>query len=340
MPSIVAENPPALPGYRDYRHVVVAVIENDRNELLLARRHDHQHQGGLWEFPGGKVNPGESAYAALERELHEELVITPVQARPLIRIPYEYPDRKLLLDVWRLTAFSGEPQGAEGQSLVWVHRQALTEYSFPAANRAIVSAAQLPSRYLITPDPGPFAEWPVFLQQLRASLKAGNRLVQLRAPTLERTSYLKLAQQVLDCCEEQGATLLLNGEPSLLDECDAAGIHLNSTRLMKISQRPLGADKLLAASCHNAQQLSQAEKIDVDFALLSPVKPTASHPEAQAIGWENFHCLSEQCRVPLYALGGMSPQDLPEAWRYGAQGIAAIRSLWGAWESEYQEMSN
>ncbi len=329
MPSIVAENPPALPDYRDYRHVVVAVIENDRDEVLLARRHGHQHQGGLWEFPGGKVNPGESVYAALKRELHEELAITPVQAHPLIRIPYEYPDRNLLLDVWRVTAFIGEPQGTEGQPLVWVHRQALTDYPFPAANRAIVSAAQLPSRYLITPEPGTPAEWPAFLQQLQTSINCGIRLVQLRAPTLEPAAYLNLAQQVLACCEEQGVTLLLNGEVSLLDKCDAAGIHLNSTRLMRTPQRPLGADKLLGASCHNAQQLSQAEKIDVDFALLSPVKPTASHPEALAIGWEGFHCLSEQCRVPLFALGGMSPQDLPEAWRYGAQGIAAIRSLWG-----------
>ena len=328
MPSTVPEAM-ALPDSSAYLHVVAAVIENGCGEVLIAKRHDHLHQGGLWEFPGGKLEPGESVYAALQRELHEELAITPEQAHPLIRIPYEYSDRKVLLDVWRVTAFAGEAHGVEGQPLVWVNKSALTQYPFPAANHTIVRAAQLPSCYLITPEPGTPAEWPAFLQQLWASLKAGVRLVQLRATALERGSYLELAQQVLACCREKGAILLLNGEPSLLDECDAAGIHLNSTRLMNTPQRPLGADKLLAASCHNAQELSQAEKIGVDFALLSPVKPTASHPEAQAIGWQHFHRLSEQCRVPLFALGGMSSHDLSDAWRYGAQGIAAIRSLWG-----------
>ncbi len=329
MPSTVAEATPPLPDYSDYLLVVVAVIDNGRGKVLIARRHDHLHQGGLWEFPGGKVESAEPVYAALKRELREELSITLEQAHPLIRIPHEYPDRKVLLDVWRVTAFSGEPHGAEGQPLAWVNKPALTQYVFPAANSAIVRAAQLPPCYLITPEPGKPSEWSLFLHQLRLSLEAGVSLVQLRATTLERAPYLKLAEQVLQCCEEQGAKLLLNGAASLLDACDAAGIHFNSRRLMNTQQRPIAAGKLLAASCHSETELRMAEKLGVDFAVLSPVKPTASHPESQAIGWHNFYRLSERCTVPLFALGGMSPQDLSDAQRYGAQGIAAIRSLWG-----------
>jgi 8-oxo-dGTP diphosphatase len=329
MPSIVAEAALKLPDYSDYLHVVAAVIDNSRGEVLIARRHDHLHQGGLWEFPGGKVEEGEAVIAALKRELQEELAITPERSHPLLRIPYHYPDRKVLLDVWRVTAYQGEPRGAEGQPLAWVTKQALRDYAFPAANRSIITAAQLPSCYLITPDPGAEAGWPAFLQQLRRSLMAGISLVQLRATSLNGDDYLKLAQQVLVCCQEFGARLLLNAGASVLEACDATGLHLSSRQLMATSSRATVGDKLLAASCHTLDELRQAERIGVDFALFSPVKATASHPQAKPIGWHHFYCMSEQTSLPLFALGGMSPEDLEEAWSHGAQGIAAIRSLWG-----------
>ncbi len=303
----------------DTLHVVVAVIDNGKGEVLIAKRHAHLHQGGLWEFPGGKVEPGETVEAALARELREELSIALRQARPLIRIPHDYADRKVLLDVWLVSQFDGEPHGAEGQPILWVEKPRLGEYEFPAANGPIIRAAQLPPCYLITPEPGDG-----FLPQLRRSLEAGISLLQLRSSNLDPG----LVHQAVELCERYGARLLLNADPGLLDDSGAAGIHLNSHRLMACSERPIGEDKLLAASCHTIQELQQAERIGVDFALLSPVKPTASHPGAQAMGWRAFQELAEQCTVPLYALGGMSPEDLAEAWRHGAQGIAAIRALW------------
>jgi 8-oxo-dGTP diphosphatase len=330
MPSTAAEAQLQLPDYSDYLHVVAAVIDNGRGEVLLARRHDHLHQGGLWEFPGGKVAAGEGVAAALRRELQEELAITPTASHPLLRLPYHYPDRKVLLDVWRVTAYQGETHGAEGQQLAWVRKAALRYYPFPAANRPIITAAQLPSCYLITPDPGGEAAWPEFLQQLRQSLLAGISLLQLRAPSLKRDDYLRLARQVSVCCQEQGAGLLLNADAALLGECDATGLHLNARRLMATPARPVAGDKWLAASCHNLEELRQAERIGVDFALLSPVRATASHPGAKPIGWHRFHCLSEQSLLPLFALGGMRAGDLEDAWGHGGQGIAAIGALWGA----------
>jgi 8-oxo-dGTP diphosphatase len=327
MPSTVPEEF-ALPDFSDYLHVVAAVIENGRGKVLLTRRHDHLHQGGLWEFPGGKVEAGEEVFATLKRELLEELAIEPVDAHPLIRIPYSYPDRKVLLDVWRVSLYRGEPHGAEGQPLVWAEKGALADYAFPAANRPIIRAAQLPSSYLITPQPGEEWEWPDFLDGLRQSLQAGVELLQLRAPDLNQDGYLKLARQVVACCREYGARILLNGDAALLEQCDADGIHLNSRRLLACTHRPVADDKFLAASCHSLEELRQAERIGADFAVLSPVKMTASHPAARPLGWHRFHCLSERCAIPLYALGGMRQADLPDAWRHGAQGIAAIRALW------------
>ena len=328
MLSTGPESDSLIPDYGDYMHVAVAVIDNGKGEVLLAKRPQHLHQGGLWEFPGGKLESTESAQTALQRELGEELGIELLQAHPLIRIPHSYPDRKVLLDVWHVTHWHGEPEGREGQQLRWVSKGRLHDYSFPQANRPIVKAAQLPACYLISPEPGGEAEWPDFLQQLRHALQGGVTMMQLRAPALERESYLQLAREVSGCCKEFGVELLLNGGVSLLDECEADGIHLNSRRMMALRQRCVAEEKLLAASCHNFEELQQAQRIDVDFALLSPVKATASHPGAEAMGWDGFHYQSERCSIPLYALGGMSPHDLDDAWDNGAQGIAAIRSLW------------
>ena len=204
MPSIVAEGTQQLPDYSDHLHVAVAVIDNGCGEVLIAKRHDHLHQGGLWEFPGGKVEQGETVYDALKRELYEELTIELEQAHPLIRIPHEYLDRKVLLDVWRVTGFNGEPYGAEGQQVEWAIETRLDSYEFPAANKPIITASQLPSSYLITPQPGTQDDWPIFLQRLELSLQRGVKLIQLRATELNSENYLQLAIDVVDLCHRYG----------------------------------------------------------------------------------------------------------------------------------------
>src|SRR5512139_2207436 len=177
-------NPQHHTARDDYLHVAAAVVVDKTGRILIARRHDHLHQGGLWEFPGGKVDEGEAVPDALARELLEELGIQVKQARPLIRIPYRYPDRNVLLDVWRVEQFEGEAHGAEGQPLLWVESDHLIQYTFPAANRPIVTAARLPSAYLITPEPDLASGDRAFLGALQAALTRGVRLVQLRAKFL------------------------------------------------------------------------------------------------------------------------------------------------------------
>ena len=132
-------------------HVAAAVIRGPESSVLIAKRPLDKHQGGLWEFPGGKVEDGEGVESALARELQEELGIEVTQAQPLIQVRHDYPDKQVLLDVWEVLAFAGEPHGAEGQPLAWVAPEALVDYSFPAANQPIVTAARLPQHYLITP---------------------------------------------------------------------------------------------------------------------------------------------------------------------------------------------
>ncbi len=123
-------------------HVAVGVILDDQGRVLLARRPVQVHQGGLWEFPGGKVDAGESVAEALARELTEELAIQVEATQPLLEIRHDYPDKSVLLDVWLVTAFEGDPRGNEGQPIEWAEVKQLADYEFPAANQAIVSALQ------------------------------------------------------------------------------------------------------------------------------------------------------------------------------------------------------
>ncbi|MBI5042058.1 MAG: Nudix family hydrolase [Gammaproteobacteria bacterium] len=308
-------------------HVAAAVIANAHGEVLISLRHAQAHQGGLWEFPGGKLESGEDAYAALKRELHEELGVDVIAARPLIRIPYRYPDKAVLLDVWRVTDFTGAPHGREGQPVQWVAPERLREFAFPAANHPIVTAARLPDRYLITPEPK-LEQDADFLEHLDKAFIAGIRLVQLRAKTLNERAYIELARAVCARAQTYAAQVLLNADPERVAEVGAAGVHLNTQRLMSLSQRPLPTDSWVAASCHNAAELQQAMRIGCDFVVLGPVQPTASHPGAAHLEWSGLHALCEVAALPVYALGGMTDTDLDAAWRAGAQGIAAIRGLW------------
>ncbi len=233
-----------------------------------------------------------------------------------------------MLDVWRVSRFRGEPHGREGQAVEWVAQEALSERAFPAANRPIVTAACLPDRYLVTPEPT--TDVALFLDQLSQALAQGVRLVQLRAKSLPADDYRLLAQRVLPVCRRAGVRLLLNADAETVMALGADGIHLTSERLMCLNERPLPAGMWVAASTHNAAELAQAELIGVDFAVLAPVQPTASHPGVSPLGWAAAKLLLDEVNLPVYLLGGMRVADVNEAWAHGAQGIAAIRDLWPA----------
>lgn len=293
---------------------------------MLTRRHVDAHQGGLWEFPGGKLEPNEPVADGLRRELYEELGIEVVAHRPLIRITHHYPDRSVLLDVHRVDAWRGEPIGREGQPLAWVPLAGLQDYPMPAADVPIVAALQLPSSYLITPPQ--IIDPERFLRSLEASLATGIRLVQLRLFDVSQQELLDIGARACVLCHASGARVLLNGSPESVDAIGADGLHLNSTRLHDQQVRPVATGQLLAASCHTSADLMHAARLGADFAVLSPVLPTRSHPDADPLGWERFAAWVDEAGLPVFALGGMHASLLETAWRHGAQGIAGIRGLW------------
>jgi 8-oxo-dGTP diphosphatase len=307
-------------------HVAAGAIRDARGRVLVTRRAENVHQGGLWEFPGGKLEPGEDAAQALRRELDEELGVRVLDFRPLIQVFHDYGDRRVLLDVHLVTAYAGEPNPCEGQPLAWWHPDAMDPAVFPDADRPVITALRLPDLYLITgPDP---RRPDAFLRRLELSLQGGIRLVQLRAPELPAADYRALAHRVFDLCDRLDARLLLNTDPHRVVDLPCHGLHLTGERLSQLKDRPLDVGLWVGASCHTAWDLNQAAQFGLDYALLSPVKPTASHPGAAPLGWEGFAALTRTAVIPVFALGGLVPGDLPEAVRRGAQGVAAIRGLW------------
>jgi len=308
-------------------HVVAGVLRDARGRVLLAQRPVGKHLAGTWEFPGGKVDEGEAAVDALARELREEIGIVVESARPLIGVPHAYPGKRILLDAWQVTAWSGTPRAHEGQRLAWVEIDALERIEMPPADRPVATALRLPDRYLVTPVAAP-EQAAELLAGIDAACRRGIRLVQLRQPGWPRAALADIARQARGICGSHGARLLLNADWQLAGILGLDGAHLPARVAATLRQRPLPRAMWLGVSCHDAGELAHAAQIGADFATLSPVQRTASHPQAAALGWEAFSELVGQATLPAFALGGLDENDLETARMAGAQGIAAIRGLW------------
>ena len=303
--------------------VVAGIITDARGRILLARRTEGRDLAGLWEFPGGKLEAGESPDAALVRELHEELGIDAEVGLPLITVPQQYPHKRLRLDVRHVARWRGELRGHEGQALAWVPPERLPVYPMPPADIPVVAALLQPDRYLVTPAPEDDAAWFEALEQVLAT---GVRRIQLRAPGLERSRWEALAHRAAGICRRGGAEILVNGDIELATAL-GVGLHLRASQLHALDRRPDVAGPV-GASVHDATELRLAAELGCDFAVLGPVAATVSHPGAIPLGWAGFARLRERTALPVYAIGGMGAGDMAQARAHGAQGIAAIRGLW------------
>ncbi|AHE99265.1 hypothetical protein THITH_14410 [Thioalkalivibrio paradoxus ARh 1] len=307
--------------------IAVGLLRDADGRVLVSRRRRDAHLGGLWEFPGGKCGAGEPARAALDRELQEELGIRVRDAVETLVIPHRYPDRRVELRVFRVDRWEQAVVAREGQPLRWVDPEGLDALAFPAASRAIVHAARLPGTYLVSPEPpspAQIAEWVDWVEQ--GIIANGVRLLQVRAPGLEREAFLDYAGRLLEVAARHRVEALVNAPESWLDRLPAAGWHLTEQRLRSLRARP-DREGWLAASVHDRDGLLRAMALPVDFVVVAPVRPTRTHPGARALGLPAFATLRAEASCPVFALGGMTPDDLPAVRALGAQGIAAIRGL-------------
>jgi 8-oxo-dGTP diphosphatase len=202
-----------------------------------------------------------------------------------------------------------------------VNKFNLHAFAVPEANRAIVNALVLPERCLISGDADSADD---FFMRLERALAAGLRLVVLRGELA-----LSLVDAAATRIHAAGGRVLLNTTPEHFQQVGAAadGLHLNRHALMALNSRPAGV-QWLSASCHDALELAQAQRLQLDFAVLSPVLPTQSHPGAATLGWARFAELVSDHALPIYALGGVGDMELATAKQHGAQGVAAIRAWW------------
>ena len=306
--------------------VAAAVIHDDAGRFLLAQRPPGKAYEGYWEFPGGKVEPGESAAAAMRRELHEELGID-VDADavcPWLTRDFDYAHADVRLRFFRIYRWRGEPHGREGQQFSWQASTALTVAPILPANGPILRALALPPVYGITNASDAGAE--PFMTSLRRALEGGLKLIHIREKEMPAPALAKFARGVVDLAHRYGARVLLNGDASLARDIGADGVHLTAAQTMTLSERP--ASEWVAASCHNPAELAQAVRLGADFMVMGPVLPTPSHPNAPVLGWERFTSVIRDTPLPVYALGGLRQGDLEHARHAGAHGIAMLRGAW------------
>ena len=313
--------------------VAVAILQRKnaagQSEFLLASRPAGKGWAGWWEFPGGKIEENETPEYALTRELTEELGIRPTQTQPWLKRRFDYPAthdsaaKTVNLHFYFVDAWHGEISARENQLLSWQSPQNITVEPILPANAPIMKALTLPSVYAISNLAEMGEE--TFFTSLKSQLDGGVRLVQVREKHLKKDAFMEFSAQVIALARPYGAKVLISEDIGLARELGADGVHLPSQALWVLRTKP--AELIVAASCHDAMELAHAELLNLDFVVLSPVKSTLSHPEAEPLGWQKFAQLAENITLPIYALGGMVLNDLPMALSYGARGIAIQRGV-------------
>ncbi|ORU94367.1 MAG: DNA mismatch repair protein MutT [Cycloclasticus sp. symbiont of Bathymodiolus heckerae] len=310
--------------------VAVGVIKNQKGEILISKRSADTHQGGLWEFPGGKVEGSETTGDALKRELLEELDLTIESAIPLIEIEHEYEDLSVHLNVQLVKAYQGEAMGMEGQPIKWVKASDLKQYAFPEANARIVEVLNLPHSYPIVDESIGCTR--SMLQHLDRLIGDGYLMIQLRAKSLTEKQFKELAIEAIVKTKKEGVRLFVNTTLEIALDINADAVHLNSKELSSLKGSFLDKKSMVfAASCHGKEDLEQAKKLGALFAVLSPVCETCSHPEATPLGWDVFKALVEPMAIPVYALGGVGPVNMDKAILQGACGVSGISAFHAKW---------
>jgi 8-oxo-dGTP diphosphatase len=304
--------------------VAAAVLIREDGSFLLAQRPAGKLYGGYWEFPGGKLEPGESPARALARELHEELGLDIEDAAPWITRIYAYPHGTVRLRFFRVRRWRGGLHGREGQAFSWQRSDRISVAPMLPANEPVLRALRLPDEYAIS-DATEAGE-DAFLAALARRMREGLRLVQLREKTMPAERLARLAARVVPIVRDRGGIVLVNGDEGIAREAGADGVHLPAAQLAAIGTRP--RFDWVGASVHTATELRKAERLALDLAVLGPIHPTPTHARAAPLGWDSFERIARDAALPVFAIGGLARDDLGRAWASGAHGIAMIRGAW------------
>jgi 8-oxo-dGTP diphosphatase len=306
--------------------VAAAVIVAQDGRVLLAQRPPGKAYAGYWEFPGGKIEPGESAREALARELREELGIVVHRSAPWLVQRYRYPHAHVELHFFRVVEWTGEPFGHDGQAFAWQVPGSFDVLPLLPANTSVMRALLLPPVYGITnaEEVGEAA----LLASAETAMASGLRLIQLREKDWPLARQRALAESLLALARPRGVKVLLNGEAKNALDWGCAGVHLTAAALGSIAARPVSDAMLCAASCHTRSEIERAAELNLDFVVLGPVLPTPTHRGVSSLGWDGFATLACEAPLPIFALGGLARGDLDTAIAHGAHGVALRRGAW------------
>ena len=295
------------------------MIQRPDGAFLLAQRPAGKVYAGYWEFPGGKAEPGEPAAQALARELHEELGIDVETAYPWLTRVFTYPHATVRLNFFRVTRWRGDPHPKEDQAIAWQRLGTTMASPMLPANAPVLASLALPEEYAVTDA----ARWgaAAMLEKLERRLAQGLKLVQLREPGLAADALRIFSDDAIALAKRYGCKVMVKSAHP-----EADGLHLTAAQLMSLKERPAGG--LVAASCHAREELERAMQLELDFAVVGPVKKTTSHPYAPGMGWNAFSELVRGTTIPVYGIGGLTRADMEDAWRAGAHGVAMIRGAW------------
>lgn len=300
--------------------VAAGIIFSPEGNILLGRRPEGKPYPGYWEFPGGKIEEGESAEDALKRELKEEIGIDPHHLHPWISRIFHYSHATVKLNFFKVLGWVAEPNGLENQEISWQDPHEISVSPLLPANEPILRALRLPSVYAITNA----AKLGIDLQLQKLKGSEGIKFVQIREKWMDAESLKRFSLAVMDAAKN--AQVLINSEVELAHEIKAHGVHLSSGQLMHLSVRP--DFDWCGASVHGERELAKAVSLGLDFAVLGPVLATQSHPGMPGMGWENFSEMVKGCPIPVYALGGLEKKDLGLAQSQGAHGLALLSAAW------------
>jgi 8-oxo-dGTP diphosphatase len=305
-------------------NVAAAVLLREDGMVLLARRPEGKGWAGWWEFPGGKIETGETPSEALVREVEEELGVHVLKPYPWLTRTFDYPEKTVKLHFFIVRHWHGVPQGREGQSLSWQDPHTVTVSPTLPANTPILDALKLPDVYAIT-NLHELGEV-VFFERLQRQLETGLRLIQIREKDLSEIELTEFTKHVVKMAAPYQAKVMVNASLGQAIAMEVDGVHLTGERLMQLTEKP--RNLMVSASCHEISELSQAAKLGLDFVVLSPVLPTKTHPQATGMGWVSFADMIREYPLPVYALGGMQFSDLEQAWMNGAHGVSMMRKIW------------
>lgn len=312
---------------RDPIDVAVGVLCDEAGRILLARRPDGKGLSGYLEFPGGKVERGETPAEALARELSEEIGVhaDTAYSKPLIRYEYTYPGFTVRLHAYTVTRWQGEPVGAEGQELGWHERGSLTELPLLPANRPLMHALVLPILLRVTPLLTVEAV-PAFANTLVSLITAGEPGgIVIR---LDGEAALKQLQRHFTPVPSgaAGPVLLNLGDVATVPR-GFSGLHLPGRVLYELNRRPTGPG-LMGASVHSPGEARRARELELDYVIVGNLRATPSHPGRPPLGWARFEEIALAAGLPAYAIGGLDPGDSELARRHWGQGVAGIRAFW------------